>query len=96
MPRLGLLKLWGDVVRFNGSDYIHKTDSPRLSDQHLRVRNLMSDHAWRTLKEISRAIDDPEASISAQLRHLRKKRFGSFVIEKKLEGTEKMDSLSIE
>jgi len=73
-------------VRFNGSDYIHPIDSPRLSAQHLRIKTLMLDHSWRTLKEISYVTNDPEASISAQLRHLRKQRFGSFVIEKKSRG----------
>lgn len=71
---------------FNGSDYIPAIDNPRLTDQHLRIKKLMVDKKWRTLKEISRETCDPEASISAQLRHLRKKRFGSFVIEKRSRG----------
>lgn len=73
-------------MRFNGSDYIHEIDSSRLSKQHIRIRDLMSDKKWRTLKEIGESTGDPEASVSAQLRHLRKERFGSFVIEKRTRG----------
>ncbi len=68
--------------RFNGSDYNHERDSARLSGQIKRVYDCMKDGAWRTLDDISRITGDPHASISAQLRHLRKKRFGSHVINK--------------
>jgi len=74
-------------MRFNGSDYVHQIDSPRLTEQHERIRALMSDQNWRTLKEIALRTGDPEPSVSAQLRHLRKKRFGCFVIEKRARGS---------
>jgi len=73
-------------MRFNGSDYEHEIDSPRLSQQHLRVKALMLDGAWRTLNEISASTGDPQASVSAQLRHLRKPRFGGYVVEKRRTG----------
>jgi len=38
------------------------------------------------LSEIAAAAGDPEASVSAQLRHLRKPRFGSYVVEKRPRG----------
>jgi hypothetical protein len=38
--------------------------------------------AWLTLRELSRLTLYGEASISAQLRHLRKPEFGAFVVEK--------------
>ena len=44
----------------------------------------MRDAKWRTLKEISELTGDPEASVSAQLRHLRKERFGSHIVNKRL------------
>jgi hypothetical protein len=47
---------------------------------------LMSDGYWRTLDEIAHATGDPHASISAQLRHLRKPRFGAYVVEKRHRG----------
>ena len=38
---------------------------------------------WLTLVELSRVTHYGEASISAQLRHLRKPQYGSFVVEKR-------------
>lgn len=70
-------------MRFNGSDYIPEIDDKRLSAQHLRIKNLMLDNRWRTLAEISKITNDPETSVSSHLRHLRKPRFGSFVVEKR-------------
>jgi hypothetical protein len=46
----------------------------------------MADGRWRTLAEIEAATGDPQASISAQLRHLRKRRFGSSVVERRPRG----------
>lgn len=39
--------------------------------------------AWLTLRELGRLTRYPPASISAQLRHLRKARYGGYVIEKR-------------
>ena len=69
-------------IAFNGSDYQPARDDFRLSGQILRVYSYMSDHDWHTLKDIAEATGDPESSVSAQLRHLRKKRFGSHQIDK--------------
>ncbi len=71
---------------FNGGDYNHERDCARLSEQHTRIRNLMLDSNWRTLADISQITGDPPASVSAQLRHLRKPRFGSYVVEKEYLG----------
>jgi hypothetical protein len=38
---------------------------------------------WLTLVELSRLTQYGEASISAQLRHLRKPQYGAFVVEKR-------------
>ena len=70
-------------MKFNGSDYDHSVDAPRLTDQHLRVKGVMLEGHWLTLSEISELTGDPEASISAQLRHLKKERFGAYVIERR-------------
>lgn len=72
--------------RFNGSDYVPKYDDKRLTGQIERVYNVMKDGAWRTLSEIEQLTGDPQASISAQLRHLRKARFGSHTIDKRPRG----------
>ena len=61
-------------------------DEERLNDQILRVYRLMVDQQWRTLGEIAQETGDPEASISAQLRHLRKPKFGSFEVDKRRRG----------
>lgn len=71
---------------FDGPDYDPPLDHGRLTKQHDRIRDLMSDGEWRTLGEIAEATGDPESSVSAQLRHLRKPRFGSFVVNKRRRG----------
>lgn len=43
----------------------------------------MADGQWRTLAEISAVTGDPPASVSAQLRHLRKPRFGAHLVSKR-------------
>lgn len=73
---------------FNGPDYDPDLDHARLTGQIARIFTLMGDHAWRTLGEIEAETGDPQASISAQLRHLRKRRFGAFVIEKRRRGAD--------
>src|SRR5579871_3249542 len=40
--------------------------------------------SWLTLRELSQLTRFGEASISAQLRHLRKPKYGSYVVEKRL------------
>lgn len=72
--------------RFAGDDYDPKQDDARLLSQLARVFGLMRDEQWRTLQEIEKATGDPQASISAQLRHLRKSRFGSHEVEKRPRG----------
>lgn len=73
-------------MRFNGSDYDPRFDDPRLGTQYHRIFALMIDGKWRTLFEISELTGDPPASVSAQLRHMRKKRFGSYVVQKQIRG----------
>lgn len=89
MTRAVQLSLSEARVRFDGPDYQPHLDDRRLAGQMLRVYSLMKDGRWRTLSEISAAIGDPPASISAQLRHLRKPRFGSFTVEKRRRGDPK-------
>jgi hypothetical protein len=81
-----LHKMGATKVRFDGSDYSPKHDDIRLSGQILRIFTCMSDHHWRTLSEISTATGDPEASVSAQLRHLRKRKFGEHHVNKRNRG----------
>jgi hypothetical protein len=75
-------------MRFDGPDYIPQLDQKRLSKQHEVIRDLMGDGKWRTLSEIEQITGYPSPSVSAQLRHLRKPRFGSFIVEKRRKGKE--------
>jgi len=70
---------------FDGPCY-SPVDKARLTGQILRVYNLIRDGKWRTLVEIAQATGDPESSVSAQLRHLRKEKFGAYDIEKRARG----------
>ena len=70
------------AMRFAGSDYDHARDSQRLERQHERVLRVMQDGQQHTLAGISEITGDPPASISAQLRHLRRPEFGAHQIEK--------------
>jgi predicted transcriptional regulator len=71
---------------FNGSDYDPILDDTRLTKQIDGIFNLMRDKKWRTLQEIELSTGYPQASISAQLRHLRKKRFGGHIVNKQSRG----------
>ncbi len=66
----------------DGSTYDHQRDGRRLAGQHCRVLAFMRDGEWHTLSEIAAHTKDPEASVSARLRDLRKPRFGSHNIER--------------
>jgi len=68
---------------FNGADYVPSRDWDRLTTQLGRVFNCMKDKRWRTLSCIAAETGDPEASVSAQLRHLRKERFGGHTVNKR-------------
>ena len=69
-------------MRFNGSDYNHDEDNQRLSSQYWDLFNCMRDGKRRTLGAIEMITGHPPASISAQLRHMRKGRFGSHTVNK--------------
>ena len=71
------------MAHFDGDDYVADRDHHRLTGQILRVKNLMSDGVWRTLHQIAELTGDPESSVSAQLRNLRKTRFGSHNVERR-------------
>jgi hypothetical protein len=70
-------------LRFDGPVYEPAVDQARLNGQCERIRDLMLDGTWRTLGEIAARTGDPESSISAQLRHLRKVRFGAYLVDKR-------------
>ncbi len=66
-----------------GPTYDPAIDGERLHTQMDRIRDFMlAQTLFLTLDEIHLAIGDPPSSVSAQLRHLRKERFGSYVVLK--------------
>lgn len=79
-----------------GPDYHRESDGSRLNTQMLRICAFMLQSSacnhWLTLAEIRSALESrwiakfPEASVSAQLRHLRKIAFGSYRLEKRRRG----------
>jgi DNA-binding CsgD family transcriptional regulator len=71
---------------FNGSDYDPVLDDTRLTGQLQRIYDLMKDGSWRSLSEIAQITGDHEASISAQLRHLRKEKHGAHTVLKRRRG----------
>ena len=69
-------------MTFDGETFDEDRDGERLSGEFKAVKKYVLDGAWHTLAEISMALGYPEASVSARLRDLRKKKFGSYTVER--------------
>jgi len=80
-PRTALIEGHRD-----GETYEVKFDLTRLNRQARAVYDLMRDGRWRTLSEIEHEIGEPQPSISARLRDLRKVQFGCHKIERRRRG----------
>lgn len=82
-------------LKFSGAAYEAKYDEIRLTGQIGRVFRAMKDSKYRTLDEIADRIyemsgkRDGAASISAQLRNLRKDSFGSHTLNRRTRGERK-------
>lgn len=70
----------------DGGTYDAARDRARLNRQALAVFRVMRDRQWHTLPEIAAMTGEPEASISARLRDLRKPRFGGHIIDRRYVG----------
>jgi hypothetical protein len=68
---------------FDGATYNRERDRDRVQAQLVRVRLALSDDTWHTLSELAARTGDPEASISARIRDLRKKKFGGHVVARR-------------
>lgn len=69
-----------------GPDFDERLDGERIRTQLDCIREYMLSVGWKSLQEIKSVLRYPESSISAQLRHLRKERFGAYVVEKRRRG----------
>lgn len=70
---------------FDGDTYDAKRDHSRLKMQLDEVRSFMLRNAgWRSLDEIATATSNPTASVSARLRDLRKSKYGSYKVDRRL------------
>ena len=72
-------------MTFDG-DTITPDDFPRLNRQLRVVYEVMRDGYWHSLKSLARETGEPEASISARLRDLRKPKFGGFTVVRENQG----------
>ena len=66
----------------DGHTYRSARDKVRLNFQLAAVYRAMSDGKWHTLSQIEKITGAPQASISARLRDLRKKKFGAHIVER--------------
>jgi predicted transcriptional regulator len=72
------------VTSHYGPTFDKQLDGGRLKHQQERIRDwMLTQNDWKTLAEIHEALGYPESSISAQLRHLRKRQFGGYRVEKR-------------
>ena len=68
---------------YDGLTFDALLDLDRLNAQSRRVAEAMLDGQWRTLREVAEATGDPEASVSARLRDLRKAKNGGHTVKRR-------------
>lgn len=68
----------------DGETFNRARDGKRLNAQMQRVFNELTarDGEWCTLRSLSYFTGDPEASISARIRDLRKPKFGGYTVQR--------------
>lgn len=67
---------------FDGDTYQRDRDHARLSGQLGRVADALGNGNWWTLRQLATQTGDPEASISARIRDLRKGKFGGYTVDR--------------
>lgn len=68
---------------FDGRTFSPTLDGARLAGQLQRVREIMRDGRWHTLRCLAAQTGGSEAGVSARIRDLRKPRFGAHAIERR-------------
>lgn len=76
---------------FLGTTYSEPRDKARLTGQLARVRDCMTDGKWRSLAEIAEITGDPEASVSARLRDLRRPANGFYTVKRRQRSTSQFE-----
>ena len=71
---------------FDGETYEREKDHHRLTRQLDRVSAVLTDGCWHSLSDLSERTGDPEGSISARLRDLRKEKFGGHDVKRDRRG----------
>ena len=74
---------WLNKLFTFGDSYDPDLDEPRLSTQLEKIKAYLSNNQWHTLNELEAVTGYPQASISSQMRHLRKRKFGQYHIAKR-------------
>jgi len=69
-------------AQFDGETFDPVLDGARLSSQLQRVKALMSDGRWHSLRYISDTVGGSEASVSARIRDCRKLKFGGHTVDR--------------
>lgn len=81
-------------VRFDSGVRLEQADHVRLGAQIARVKAVLETGRWYTVPDLQDAIwerfrvRDPEPSLSAQIRNLKKPKHGGHEIERKREGNQ--------
>ena len=86
VPRGVAVPVFDPTQAFGGKLYDHKQDHARLTSQLNRVYDVIKDGRWHTLSSIATITGDPEGSVSARLRDLRKEKFGAYDIQRTRRG----------
>ena len=68
---------------FDGPEYDAGRDEVRLNGQIREIWELMKDGRWRTVGTIVMVTGFPANSVQAQLRNLRKPRYGAYLVERR-------------
>src|SRR5687767_11196915 len=83
--------LFTSTPRFDSGVELTKADHVRLGKQLQRVLNVLSDGSWWSVPQLHTeiwrryGIHDPEPSLSANVRNLRKPKHGGYTVERKRE-----------
>jgi transcriptional antiterminator len=75
-----------DSAEFDGDDYDSDRDKERLTKQRDKIRMYMEGRNYLTVKEVAEVLNYPENSVSAQMRNLRKEKFGGRIVHREYFG----------